>query len=96
MVKEFIYIEAEELEAKRVFFARFDEDPNGRNCPCCGQNYSIDEYKTLDEATEYDRDGVDLEEFCKRADVEVIHADSITAEERACLLPVTRLVTTYE
>ena len=96
MQQDRIYIEAEELEAKRVFFARFDEDPNGMNCSCCGPNYSIVESETLEDAAEYDRDGLTLSEFIARDDVAVIYSTDITPEERVCLLPVTRQVTTYD
>lgn len=98
MTQERIYIEAEELEAKRVFFARFDEDPDGVNCYCCGSNYSVYEHETLEEATDCDRDrrGLTLSEFIARDDVAVIYSTDITPEERVCLLPVTRQVTTYE
>ena len=94
---EYIYIEAEELEAKRVFYARFDEDPHGVNCYCCGPNYSTDEHETLGEAVEYEcAKGFTIGEFIARDDVAVIYSSDITPEERACLLPVTRQVTTYE
>ena len=37
----YIYIEAGEAEACRVFFDKFGHDPTDVACECCGQNYSI-------------------------------------------------------
>lgn len=53
---EIIYIEAEsENEAIEIFETRFDRDPFNITCDCCGNDYSLSEYDTLEEATEYDR-----------------------------------------
>lgn len=50
-----IYIEAPEEEAKSVFFARFGNNPERVSCTCCGDDYSISEYETLEEATAFHR-----------------------------------------
>lgn len=50
-----IYIEAPEEEAKVIFYNRFGHNPERITCTCCGEDYSIDEYKTLTEATAYHR-----------------------------------------
>jgi hypothetical protein len=50
-----ILIEAPEDEARRIFYARFGHNPDRVTCTCCGEDYSIDEHGTLDEATAYDR-----------------------------------------
>ena len=50
-----IYIEGPEEEACRVFYARFDSSPHRVSCTCCGADYSVMEYPTLEEATLFDR-----------------------------------------
>lgn len=50
-----IYIEAPEEEAKVIFQNHFGHNPDRVSCTCCGPDYSITEYKTLREATAYDR-----------------------------------------
>ena len=52
---EFIYIEAPESEAKVVFYNRFGHNPERVTCTCCGEDYSISESKTLEDATGYER-----------------------------------------
>ena len=53
--QEYILIEACEADAKIIFYNRFDHNPNCVTCTCCGEDYSIQEYDTLREATAYDR-----------------------------------------
>lgn len=50
-----IYIEAKEDEAMKIFYNRFEHNPNRVSCTCCGEDYSIDEYETLEEASGYHR-----------------------------------------
>lgn len=50
-----IYIEAPEEEAKSIFFARFGNNPERVSCTCCGDDYSITEYETLEEASAFHR-----------------------------------------
>lgn len=52
---ERIYIEACEDEAIRVFYNRFGRNPNRVTCTCCGEDYSIDEYEDLAQASGFDR-----------------------------------------
>lgn len=52
---EYIYIEAPEEEAKVIFYNRFGHNPERVTCTCCGEDYSITEYKTLEEASAYNR-----------------------------------------
>jgi len=49
------YIEASEGVAKIVFHNRFGHDPENVTCSCCGDDYSISEYETLEDATAYER-----------------------------------------
>lgn len=50
-----IFIEAPEEEAKIIFYNRFGHNPDRVTCTCCGNDYSINEYETLEEATAYER-----------------------------------------
>jgi len=45
---EWIIIEASEDDAVAYFEKRFDRDPYNVTCDCCGGDYSIDEYETLE------------------------------------------------
>jgi hypothetical protein len=49
------YIEAPENEAKIIFYNRFGHNPERVTCTCCGDDYSISEYETLEQATAYER-----------------------------------------
>lgn len=91
-----IYIEAPEDEARRIFFAKFHRDPDCVTCTCCGPDYSVSEYETIDEATEFQRgDLVDngkggyenkirdtVEQYIKNPNVKVVFVLDITDEER--------------
>lgn len=50
-----IYIQAPEEEAKVVFYNRFGHSPERVSCTCCGDDYSISESATLEEASAYHR-----------------------------------------
>lgn len=52
---EYIYIEAPENEAKVIFYNRFGHNPERVSCTCCGDDYSISEEKSLEQATAYER-----------------------------------------
>jgi hypothetical protein len=52
---ENIYIEAEEEKAKVIFYNRFGHNPERVSCTCCGEDYSISESETLEQATGYER-----------------------------------------
>lgn len=49
------FIEEPENEAKVIFYNRFGHNPERVTCACCGSDYSIDEYETLEQATAYAR-----------------------------------------
>ncbi len=81
-----IYIEAPEQEARKLFVDLFHRDPNNVTCQCCGPDYSITEYETLDEATEYHRSEYNgrtrevtrtTEEYIKDPAVKVIFKDKL-------------------
>ena len=50
-----IYIEAPAEEAKVIFFNRFGHNPERVSCTCCGDDYSIYEEPSLEQATAYHR-----------------------------------------
>jgi hypothetical protein len=85
-----IYIEAPEKEAVSVFHTRFGHDPNNVTCNCCGEDYSIAEYDTLEEATSFDRnDYIDnpknptkLEKYLTSKNVLCIFKDDISPWEK--------------
>ena len=59
---QYILIEAPEEEAKVIFYNRFRHNPERVTCTCCGDDYSIGEHATLDDATGFDR-GCDFAHF---------------------------------
>lgn len=61
---ENIYIEAPEAEAAVIFYNRFGHNPHRVTCTCCGEDYSLTESETLEEATAYER-GCDYAYFDK-------------------------------
>lgn len=52
---EQIFIEAPLDEATSVFYAKFGHNPERVSCTCCGEDYSITEYKSLEQATAFHR-----------------------------------------
>lgn len=52
---QYIYIEAPLDEAKVIFYNRFGHNPDRVTCTCCGNDYSISEEPTLEEATAFNR-----------------------------------------
>ena len=52
---EQIYIEAPEAEARVIFYNRYGRNPSRVTCTCCGDDYSISESETLEQATGFDR-----------------------------------------
>lgn len=50
-----ILIEAPEKEAELIFQNRFGRNPHRVTCTCCGNDYSLSESDSLEEATAFDR-----------------------------------------
>lgn len=50
-----IFIEAPQAEAEVIFQNRFGHNPYRVTCTCCGDDYSVDEHETLEQATGYHR-----------------------------------------
>ena len=57
-----IYIEAPESEATTIFYNRFGHNPERVTCTCCGEDYSITEYESLEDATACHRDCAYIED----------------------------------
>ena len=55
---ENIYIEASQSDAIDFFKSWFNRDPSRTTCSCCGQDFSIRSYNSLEQATGYDRNCV--------------------------------------
>ena len=70
---ETIYIEAPEKEAVGIFENRFGHSPYDICCECCGENYSVSESGSLEEASLYiRREGQSLEDYEKKENVLII------------------------
>ena len=52
---DYIYIEAPAGRAEEIFEEKFDRNPHNVTCDCCGSDYSVQEEKTLEQATGYHR-----------------------------------------
>lgn len=52
---EYIYIEAPEEEARIIFYNRFGHSSDRVSCTCCGEDYSVSESDSLEQATAYNR-----------------------------------------
>ena len=50
-----IYIEAPKEEAKIIFYNRFRHNPERVTCTCCGEDYSISESNSLEQASGFHR-----------------------------------------
>ena len=50
-----IYIEADEDDAKRIFYNRFGHNPERVTCTCCGDDYSISSQEDLSQLTGFHR-----------------------------------------
>lgn len=87
---EYIYIEAPMKEAISIFYNRFKHNPYRVTCTCCGEDYDVDESKTLEEATKYNRrysytdnrSAETLEEYKKHKYALFIEAKDIKEEEK--------------
>lgn len=53
---EKIYIEADRNSAIEYFIKRFGRDPDNITCSCCGEDYNINEDKSIEQLTGYHRE----------------------------------------
>lgn len=83
---ERIYINTARDPAMAVFRDRFGQDPEKITCQCCGQDYSIREYDSLEAATKYHRSRGPLadqtidtttDEYVERDDICIIYGGDI-------------------
>lgn len=51
-----IYIEAPKKEAVNIFYRKFHHSPFRVSCTCCGEDYTLSESKSLEDASAYHRD----------------------------------------
>lgn len=79
---EYIYIETDEDTATTVFCNLFGQHPCSVACACCGSNFSVTGYDTLEEATIYEREWSKktLEEYLQDKDIKVLYASEIKPE----------------
>ncbi len=52
---EYIYIELPKDKAEIYFYNRFGHSASRVSCTCCGEDYSLTESETLEEATAFNR-----------------------------------------
>ena len=86
-----IFIEAPLEEAVRIFYNRFGHSPYRVSCTCCGEDYSVSEYDTLEEATAYQRRDATLEDYMFNAlknEALFIAHEEIAEHERRGDVPV--------
>ena len=85
-------VEAPLEEAVRIFYNRFGHNPYRVSCTCCGEDYSVTEHDTLEEATEFERrNSVTLEEYMFHAlkyEALFIAHEEIAEHERRGDVPV--------
>ena len=96
--QEHIFIEAPSAEAQVIFYNRFGHNPNRVTCTCCGEDYAIDEGKSLIRMTSFHRKYykttsskeqtiMPLKEYEKKKDVLIIRKKDIKPEERKGTVP---------
>ena len=74
----YIFIEASEGKAIRVFQELFDVDPEKTTCQHCGQDYALTKYRSLTRAVRHLSDvplsdaKVTMGQFLEREDVKVV------------------------
>lgn len=95
---EEIYIEAPEDIAVRVFAAKFGRQADNVTCACCGEDYSVSQHKSLEEATAYSRGDtgqgykkfISLEDFVLDSDFKFVYKEQILPIEE--VTPLVRQV----
>lgn len=92
---EMIYIQADESTATKIFELLFDRDPSSITCHCCGDDYSIGEYISFTEASDFYREKwvgnvkvrLSLNDYAREENVLVIPADLIAKTIKFKLIP---------
>lgn len=83
---EHIYIEADEADAKVIFYNRFGHSPDRVSCTCCGLDYYVDT-DTIEKVTKHHRGGLSVESYKQQPAVLFIPKDDIKPEDRVGKLP---------
>ena len=73
----YLYVELPEEKAISYFENKFGHDPFNVTCECCGCDYSVSEYETLEAVTEYERGNGSLEEFEKLPYIKIIRKEAL-------------------
>lgn len=86
---EEIYIQASRKDAIVIFYNMFGRNPNNVTCDCCGEDYSVSEFETLEQATAINCrvEGIPPAEYVKREEVLIIREDDIDPEDRVGEVP---------
>ena len=77
---DYLYIEAEQHAAVNAFTHIFGEHPYSVSCNCCGQDFSVREASTLEDASEFERGEVPLESYITVQTVKVVYSRDIPQE----------------
>jgi hypothetical protein len=81
---ELIHIESDLETAKKIFFNKFGHNPERVTCTCCGDDYLINEDKTLEQQTGYERGCMYREKrYMEEADPKSFHAYETMENYRA-------------
>lgn len=100
---EHIYIEANEKDARIIFYNRFRHSPDRVSCTCCGEDYAVSESDSIEDASGYQRSCkyaggryvdsprndqfIPMKEYAKQPDVLIIRASDIKDDERIGEVP---------
>lgn len=74
---EYIFIELPIDDAVKYFENRFNISPFNVTCSCCGEDFWIKEYETLESATQYIEGDNSLEYFLKKPFVLIVYNNEI-------------------
>ena len=68
----YIYINLPVSDAINWFENEFKIDAHNTTCDCCGEDFSITPYDTLEEATKFHRGDTTIEAFASKPDVLIV------------------------
>lgn len=77
-----IYIEAPIAKAERIFQHRFNRNPYNVTCNCCGEDFSVYEYESLEKATKHHRKSENVKTYFESESVCKISKSDFTDVER--------------
>lgn len=79
-IYDYIYIEAEKHAAVNAFTNIFGVNPYSVSCSCCGQDFSVGEAPTLEDASRLERKEVPLDSYITNQMVKVVYSRDIPQE----------------